>query len=307
MKRNVLTLLFCMVAMVAFNTHSNAQSTIYLWDFNAADTTVPPSYTAPGAGSASFDYWCAYIDYTTGSFVNLQPGDYVGSCIRFRNPADSVTFIMPSTHYKNLKFSYAEQRTGSGASTNMVLYTRDGVNFIPTSAVDVIDSSTYTVDSTDALTDTAAATGWEFHTFSFAADTLTNNNPHFAITIVFVGVSGATSGNDRFDNVVLKGDTTSAASTDTTVANNGVKQIANVPTVYTLYPNPAGNTLDITADMDGDKTIVITDMVGQKVYSSAETGKHFTVNTAYLNPGYYFISIRENTTGAVNTMKFIKQ
>ena len=298
MRKQVLTGLLCIGAVMASNLKSDAQSTIiYYWDFNAADSAIhAPFYTAAGAGSATYNYICAYTDYTSGSSVNVMSGDIAGDCIRFRDPADSVTFLMPTTGFHDIQFSYSEQRTGSGSMTNTVLYSTDGTHFIPT--IDPTDSSTYTVDSTDATVDTVI--GWQLKTYSFSADTLTNNNSHFAIRIIFLGVDTATSGNDRFDNVSLKQNPsgTSPSGVTAVVANAGN---------YTLYPNPATNTLTVTTTNDDQKSFAIYNVMGQKVSDGVNNGKSFTVNTANFVTGMYYINISDNATGNVTALKFVKQ
>jgi len=297
MKRNLLTLL-SIVIVLFLNNQSKAQSLIYYWNFNGVDSSIhTPDYTVSGGGSATYAYWCAYTDYNSpGAHANVQLGDSAGSCIRFRNPSDSVVFFMPTTGYGNVTFSYAEQRTGSGASTNTIDYSTDGVHFKPSSFADVVDSSTYTVDSTDAIEDSII--GWQFKTFSFAADTTTNNNAHFAISIVFNGVSTASSGNDRFDNVALLGAPLSALG----ISNTTVTQPS-----YILFPNPATTHVDITAGIDGNKSLTVTNMIGQVVYKGIADDRLVSINTATLHAGVYFITIQENTTGSVTTLKFIKQ
>jgi hypothetical protein len=296
-------MLLCVCGIIVSNVKGYSQSVIYNWDFNAADSAVhTPSYIVSGGGAATYNYWCAYTDYAVGSSVNLKAGDYAGSSIRFRNPADSATFVMPTTGYKNITFSYAEQRTNSGALTNMVWYSNDGTHFMPTSTVDLVDSSTYTIDSTDHVTDsTTAGAGWELRTFSFSADTLTNNNAHFSVTIVFVGGPDSTSGNNRFDNVTLKG---TAISTPP----SGISGITtSSETTYVLFPNPVANSLEVTANVTDQKSFIIYNIMGQKVTQGESDGKSFTINTADLVTGMYYINIRENATGNVSTMKFVKQ
>jgi hypothetical protein len=289
------------IALLSLNTQTKAQSTlIYYWDFNGGGTDSAgrrPDYTISGAGSAHFNYWCSYVDFAEGTSLNAQSGYAADSCIRFRNPADSVVFTMPTTGYEHIKFSYAEQRTGSGSAQNTVQFTTDGVTFVSTSTVDGVDSSTYSVDSTDAIVDSSAES-WQLVTFSFP-DGLVNNNPNFAVAIAFNGVAAATSGNDRFDNITLQGDTYIA---------EGVASVnSNQAPAYSLYPNPVANTLLINASLSGDKSVSITNVIGQQVYEGAETQQHFSINTSTLNAGLYYVNIRENNSGAISTLKFIKE
>jgi len=281
------------------NLKSDAQSTvIYYWDFNAADSAVhSPFYTVAGAGSATYNYICAYTDYTGGSSVNVKSGDIAGECIRFRDPADSVIFLMPTTGYQNIRFSYAEQRTGSGSAQNIISYTTDGTHFVPT--IDPTDGSTYGVDSTDAVVDTVI--GWQLLSYTFAADTLTKNNSHFAVKIVFVGVDTSSAGNDRFDNVTLAGDPlgTAPSGISTVVSNSGVS--------YSLFPNPVTNVLSVNASLNSQKSFAVYNVMGQKVAQGENDGKSFTINTADFAGGMYYLNITEIATGNATTLKFVKQ
>jgi len=166
-------------------------SLIYFWDFNIEDSTDrSPAFNA-GSAAATYRYHSSYIDFTTGSGINLRTGFDTGSCLRVRNPSDSVVFAMPTTGYKDVVMQFAEQRSSSGPSINAVYYTTDGINYINTAISSV---NTYTVDTTFGL-----------HAFNFASDANTNNNPKFAVKIVFTNNNTGTSGNDRFDNVSLEG------------------------------------------------------------------------------------------------------
>ncbi len=299
MKKQLLSTVFCVAALAGINTSSRAQATvIYNWDFNGMDSSIhSPSYTAPGAGSAGYQYWAAYTDFTTGTSLNVMTGDTAGSCIRFRNPSDSVIFHMPTTGYHHIQFSYAEQRTGSGSQSNSIMFTTDGTHYQSATIADpaVADSANYTVDSVALI----PGVSWELHTFTFTADTAAiNNNPNFAIAIVFNDGPTGTSGNDRFDNITLKGDLLGTSS------STSVASVANA-TSYELYPNPVSGSLAIRTATAAQRTVIITNMLGQKVYESTEKDAEFSVNTASLISGNYLITIRDNSN--VETMRFVKK
>ena len=76
---------------------------------------------------------------------------------------------------------------------------------------------------------------------------------------------------------------------------------------FSLHPNPVTDHIVIDAAMEGDKTVVITSSVGQKVYSGTENGKHFEISTSKFATGSYFISICDKSTGKVTSLKFVKQ
>ena len=167
----------------------NGDTLMYYWSFNNADS----SHRAPDFGVHSggiYKYYCAYIDYTAGSVLNLHGTSDSGQCLRLRNPSDSVIFKMPTTGYDSISLSFAVEASSSGPSLNAVFYTTDGVHFISTG----LTNNSYSV-----------TTAFTLQSFSFAADPNTNDNPNFAIKIVQLNNNTGTSGNDRLDNLSLSG------------------------------------------------------------------------------------------------------
>jgi hypothetical protein len=193
---------------------------------------------------------------------------------------------MPTTGYGNIQFSFAVERSGSGPSTDYIYYTTDGTNFVPTCVADMVDSCIYTTSAT-----------WVVHSFNFVSVPATGNNANFAVKISY-GSAWAGAGNNRFDNVVLKGDPWATSS---------VASIENAAPVYALSPNPATNNLNIDGTVEGGKSVVITNMLGQTIYSATEASKHISVNTSNFNSGVYVLTIHESISGELSTMKFIKQ
>lgn len=170
----------------------SGDSLMYYWDFDNTDSSKHgATYTITGLSGASFKAYSSYVDYTTGTLVNVQRSGTGGSCLRVRNPSDSIIFTMPTTGYKNMTFQFAEQRSSSGPPQNAIYYTTDGKNYISSG----LANNAYLVDTTFGL-----------HAFDFSADANTNNNPKFAVKIIFSNNNTGTSGNDRFDNVTLFGE-----------------------------------------------------------------------------------------------------
>lgn len=167
----------------------HADTLMYYWDFNAGD---PTNFAADVAvnGGARFDFYCAYIDFTGGSNLNLQLGDDSGQCLRLRNPFDSVIFHMPTTGYDSITIAFAEEASGSGPSSNAIYYTTDGINYISTG----LGNNSYAVGTTFSL-----------NSFSFVSVPNVKNNAKFAIKIVALNNNTGTSGNDRIDNVTMMG------------------------------------------------------------------------------------------------------
>ncbi len=301
MKKNVLTLLFCIGAMLAFKSESGAQTLIHYWNFNvdSADALTPTSSLVAGAG---LSYSGAYYDTVqSGTTLNGVGADGTtlgagAAALRLRNPASGpFTITIPTTGYKNIVLAYAVERTKKGSQQNIVTYTVDGTTWINTA---ISASATYYVDSTDTVSN-----AFQLETFNFSSDTLTNNNPHFKVQINFAIGDTGTSGNDRYDNITVYADSV----TDTSHSTTAIASVSQVTTVYTLFPNPVVNNIDITGTAEGTKWVNITDAAGQTVYKGIQSGKQFSINTASFATGNYYINIREKNTGQVTPLKFVKQ
>jgi hypothetical protein len=128
--------------------------------------------------------------------------------------------------------------------------------------------------------------------------TSVNNNPKLVFRIKFRTRVTGTSGNNRFDNVTVEGDTMGVTGISTVSINNGI---------YNLYPNPANDNIVITGLQQGSKTISITDMLGQTVYFSESTENNVPVNTAQLSKGLYYVHINEVANGISSMLKFVKE
>ncbi len=295
MRKNVLTLLFCFGAMLGANTHSSAQVLIDYWNFNT-DSAAALTPTFSAVAGASLAYSGAYYDTVqSGATLNGVGADGTSlaagaACLRLRNPASGpFTLTLPTTGYKNIVLAYAEQRTKKGAQQNIVTYTVDGTTWINTA---ISANATYYVDSTDTVTN-----GFQLETFDFSSDTMTNNNPNFKVQINFAVGDTNSSGNDRFDNITLQG---------TALPGTGVA-VTNAAVGYNVFPNPVTNTLELTAATDGNRSLSVINTAGQSVFAGNVTGRNFTINTAGFSAGSYFIFVRDQNSGQVNTMKFIKQ
>jgi hypothetical protein len=175
---------------------------IHYWNFNTitgTQTTVTPDITLIPSSGASITYpgsGAGYMDaFTPGYDLNSQNNDVAGSGLRARNPSDTRSLLLsvPTTGYKTIVVQFATAITSSGATTQNYSYTLDGINFITTGL------STTTINpSTDP---TATLVSLDFTGISGV-----NNNPHFKVKINFGGTNASgTSGNDRFDNVTVKG------------------------------------------------------------------------------------------------------
>ncbi|PPK95610.1 hypothetical protein LY01_01201 [Nonlabens xylanidelens] len=170
---------------------SNSQFELFqYWNFN--DDTDLVTLITPNVGNGVLEYNGASFDDVGGSDINARNMDADGRALRLRNPSGDFIMNLPSTGYKNLSLKFAVTRSGSGSQTFDIAYTVDGTNYIDTG----ISPTTYTVIE-----------DYELREFDLSSITDVNNNANFKVRITFDAISAAaTSGNSRFDNLSLEGD-----------------------------------------------------------------------------------------------------
>ncbi len=166
-----------------FNDLSDADSVLSVsTDFSAGDKG---EITYPGSGPG-------YMDMVEdGTAVNLEVDQEPGYGLRVRNPSDTREMIIhaPSTGFENLGFSFAVRRTPNGAY-NQTLYasTDFGDSWIQLDETYIIQEE------------------WNLVSFDLSGMTGLNDNPGLQFRILFGGENaGGTSGNNRFDNISLRG------------------------------------------------------------------------------------------------------
>lgn len=170
-----------------------APKLIHYWDFNDNTHLLQPSSSI---GNAALSYDGTGIgaadEFKTGSELNARNGSTAGSALRLRNPAGVLNISVPTVGYKNIKISMAVQRSGSGAETNQISYTLDGSTYLTQG----LENNEYTPGTDPEY----VVVGYDFSKITGA-----NNNPNFKVKIVFLGSVTGTSGNNRFDNIVIEG------------------------------------------------------------------------------------------------------
>jgi hypothetical protein len=325
MRKNLLAVLLCLAVSITATNRSNAQtSLLYFWDFNTFSSTITlpaiaslaADYSAPGydtakarwifkpsLGSGPVAGYCDDVSPASGSpdfdTVNSNWASIpalgvvaAGNAFRARNPNDSMEILiyMPSTGYTNLVLSY-------------------GVESSSTTSGDSLETFSYSVDSgaTWITSGTGLSEWWDtvvnFTSFGLVRininDAAANNNPKlvFRIQLSRANYDG-TGGNNRFDNVSLQGVSNPSLS---------VNKINNIESSYKLYPNPARDLLCVNSNLAGDKSIIITNVVGQAIISETKNSANFSINTSSLISGVYYMTVCENESGSVSTLKFVKQ
>jgi hypothetical protein len=83
--------------------------------------------------------------------------------------------------------------------------------------------------------------------------------------------------------------------------------ITPMPLSFQVMPNPTDGEFYITTKDHNEKMIVVTDVLGQLVYSEMRTGNKINLNIAGQKPGIYFIEVRDTVTGKTGVKKMILQ
>lgn len=181
---------------------SGSEKVIDYWHFNNlpqdetltsinADSTLTGNavITYEGTGAGYMDA----SDPGEGTDINTHYNQPAGTALRARNPSDTKYLLIktPTTGYKDIKLAYAATRTAKGAEYQRLYYTTDGTTWIL---------------KQDSIQPPEPETIFNLENFDFTADKNVNNNPLFAIKILFFGSQASgSSGNDRFDNITVSG------------------------------------------------------------------------------------------------------
>jgi hypothetical protein len=175
----------------------NAQVLVHYWNFNnsasEAELLAPSQSVVGGAAITHIQGGASEIQITSNinqgfevTNPNARNGDESGTHLRFNNPIGGTLLIsLPTTGFQQVVVRYATRRSGSGAGTQIIEYTTDGVLFDTLTTLDPVDG-----DPT-------------LQTLDFSAISEVNDNTAFQIRITFTQGPGGTVGNNRFDNLTL--------------------------------------------------------------------------------------------------------
>src|SRR5690554_2470161 len=154
-----------------------------------------------------------------------------------------------------------------------------------------------TVDVTTALDDatiTATATGLNYQWIDCS-----DNSPITGET----GVSYTATVSGSYAVVITDGACVDTSACVTVTVNTSSLKDNDFAGV-SIYPNPVKEVLNITNENGSLESVELVSAAGSVVYVSTVTSNNFTVNTANLNAGVYFVNVR--TANSVKTFKVIK-
>ena len=154
---------------------------LHVWDFENQDSSQP-SFTTGGGLLESTP--------AAGGSVVLAPAEvgFTSSHLRVNTPIGArLDWSMPTTGYQSVVLGFSTRRSSTGAGLQSISYTLDG--------------SVWTLLESYAVADADP----QPKTFNFSGIPGANNNPNFALRIAFDVGGGGTAGNNRFDDVTLRG------------------------------------------------------------------------------------------------------
>jgi formylmethanofuran dehydrogenase subunit D len=226
--------------MIGKATVITPKKLIHYWHFNSTASAVhlgpiPADYSTLGNGSLIYKpipgggpgTAQAYIDnINPGDTINQRPG-FAGCCgatnyaVRTRNPSDNMQFLwyIPTKKYQNIVIKYETQSssTASGPHRQVFSYSVDsGLHFITAGLPAAYDS---------------AGLLWGKVVLDLSSLPAVNNNDKFVFKMTFTAPNTGTSGNNRFDNITVEGDTMLAPVITSTALTGG---IINLPYSYTI-------------------------------------------------------------------------
>jgi formylmethanofuran dehydrogenase subunit D len=249
MKKNIFFILACSFILILFQPENQAQTKklIHYWHFNNTVAgvhlvTIPADYSTLGNASVVYkpikvagasdtsnvnDYMDNYkvvaADYDT---INSRPG-YGGCCggtnyaVRTRNPSDYMQFLwyIPTKKYQNIVIKYGTQSssTASGQHRQVFSYSLDSAKTFITSGLPIAYDS--------------AGLVFGKVTIDLSSVPAVNNNEKLVFKIVFTAPNTGTSGNNRFDNITVEGDTITKPAFTSTALTTG---IINRPYSYAI-------------------------------------------------------------------------
>ncbi len=260
---------------------------IYYWHFNTLTptdiVTVPADYTHILGAEPMMTYTGEGpndVDANDeGSVLNLHLNTLAGKSARVRNPSTDRTLVfdLPTTGYKDIKFAYAIERTDQGQLSNQISYSLDGITYTQA------DLSQTSFDVTQDFVVVE---------IDFTAITGVNNNANFKIQIGFTGNTTGDSGNNRFDNITLKGTEINLSAPSQIAAN------------YQVFPNPFKSNVQIISSFQMTE-LTIYDMVGKNIMrKSVDNTTDASIDLSALNNGVYLLKIK--TAEGFITHKLVK-
>jgi len=190
--RRIILSLSSIVLLLFFAAPSLRATEIAVWNFNDSDLAVDH-----GSGVLTSDVNILNILFAAGTSNNARLGDAAGQALSLQggtgtaNNGRNITFSVSTMGFSGIIVSFATQGTSTGFNSNQFQYSLDGATFVDF-------GPPYTPASTFGAVPVV---------FNLTSIPGLNNNPNAAFRVVFNGATSST-GNNRLDNIVVEGTST---------------------------------------------------------------------------------------------------
>jgi hypothetical protein len=250
MKKSILFILVCSLVLSLFQAECQAQTKklIHYWHFNntvvgAHLGVIHADYSSlvnasiiykPIKVAGASDTSQAYIDNLAGDVINQRSG-FGGCCgatnygVRTRNPSDYMQFLwyIPTRKYQNIVIKYETQTSSlaSGQLQQLFSYSIDSAQTFTTAGL--------------PFSSVSAGVAWGLVSLDLSSIPAANNNGKLVLKILFSGQNTGTSGNNRFDNITIEGDTIiKPAFTSTALTTGIINRLYSYSIISTGTPAP---------------------------------------------------------------------
>jgi hypothetical protein len=285
MKRQV-TMNALLVLFTLFFGFAGAQTVVTEWTFEENPLLPNEFNPAPniGAGSASVVGSMTGLGRATGSATGCAQTTGTGSwafgtAAPGTNESSGAQFLVPTTGYQGIRFTYDQRMSNTSTRTERIQYTLDGTMWVNLD----VDASNSTITCSGSYDNGRFDRGntvgqnmsdsWSRKSVDFSSVAGVNNNPNFGVRIVAAhfqssgefrqannSLNIATAGTWRFDNVRV---TAAPANVSIATANN-----------FVVYNEDAG-MIQIPVTVSNANASPISLTLGLAVYSTATENEDF--------------------------------
>jgi hypothetical protein len=326
MKKNLHLTVFALILVLFSGNEIKSQTRLlHYWHFNNTLPTTGAGGTHFGTSAMNSDYTkpnittgylrfvkvpqcvkdTGYWDNLAGDSINQRVG--YGSCcpvfgatvnnsaVRTRNPTDSMMFLwyIPTKNFKNIKLTWESEAssTTSGQHRMNYSYSLDsGATFITSSLPQLFDS---------------AGTAWGKITLNLSNISTVNNTNKLMLRILFSAPNTGSSGNIRYDNITVEGDSLCPVFTSThystTICSGGTTTlVASGASTYTWNTSSNSASIVVNPTTTTNYTVTGTTSVGCTAFSVTTVlvtnSPVVTINSPTICSGTYAVLLANGLT-----------
>jgi hypothetical protein len=202
LRRRILLDVSIVLLLLLIGANSTHATEITIWNFNDSDVLADF-----GTGTFTSDFNVANILFAAGTTNNARQGAPAGQALSLQggtgtaNNGRNITFAVSTMGFANIIISFATQGTSTGFNSNQFQYSLDGLSWINF-------GSPFTPPTAFGSTPVV---------FNLSAIPGLNDNANAAFRIIFNG-STTSTGNNRLDNFVVDGTSTTTTIPEPTTA-----------------------------------------------------------------------------------------